>query len=244
MDFNWFDHLYALFIMVAIPLMTLRNHPEEEEEEDITDFLPPKKHLFYTNGLMLVIGALLVLTSWNISNRPWSSVGIAWPVFNQASIVVIILVSVYYLGDVIYGWQNKKATTEKMNELSFMLPVTWQEFRHFLFLAFSAGISEEVIFRGFLVSYLNKVLVGWPGQPWLAIIIPGLAFAASHIYQGWWAVLKISALAVCFGYIFLLTGSLLPVIVLHVLIDVISGLSGVLYMQNHGSKEGRDLSDS
>ncbi len=230
MEFNWFDHVYALFLLVGIPILSLRGN--QDEEEDVTEFLPPKKHLFYTNGLMLLIGAMLVLTSWNISNRPWHEAGIAWPEYNKTSLILLGLLCGYYLADLVYGWVNRRETAKKISELSFMVPVTWTEFRHFLFLAFAAGIGEEIIFRGFLIPYLTSVLPGWPGQPWIAIAIPAIAFALSHIYQGWWAVIKIAGLAVGFGILFLETGSLLPVILLHILIDIISGLSGVFYMQH------------
>jgi hypothetical protein len=74
-EFNWFDHIFAIFILIVIPALSFRS---ERMSPDLIESLPPKKHLFYSNGLMLFIGALLVITSWNISERPWSALGIEW----------------------------------------------------------------------------------------------------------------------------------------------------------------------
>jgi uncharacterized protein len=51
-----------------------------------------------------------------------------------------------------------------------------------------------------------------------------LVFAVSHLYQGIWAVIKILIVAILFGIIFWYSKSLLLVVVLHVLVDLVSGL--------------------
>ncbi|MBL0101804.1 MAG: CPBP family intramembrane metalloprotease [Saprospiraceae bacterium] len=53
-------------------------------------------------------------------------------------------------------------------------------------------------------------------------------FSISHIYQGWAAVLKIIILSITLGFIFLYSGSLLYVILIHILIDLISGWISVI----------------
>ena len=66
-----------------------------------------------------------------------------------------------------------------------------------------------------------------PYGTWVAIIIPALVFSLSHMYQGWLAVLKIFIISMLFGCIFSVSGSLIVVILIHVFIDIISGLVGV-----------------
>ncbi|MEO0874544.1 MAG: CPBP family intramembrane glutamic endopeptidase [Bacteroidota bacterium] len=58
----------------------------------------------------------------------------------------------------------------------------------------------------------------------LAILVPALIFGFVHFYQGWQAVIKIGAMAIMFGYIFVQTNSLWLLMVIHALIDLIGGL--------------------
>jgi hypothetical protein len=122
---------------------------------------------------------------------------------------------------------NKKYKAKKINELSGVIPLTWQEYRHYIFLAVAAGISEEIIFRGFLINYLQHYLSGYAYASILSIVLPALVFSLTHLYQGWWSVLKIFFVALMFGWIFVQSGSLLIVIIVHVLIDLISGIVGI-----------------
>lgn len=224
MQFNWLDHIFVLFIMVIIPAFSIRT----KRLKDMEDFeVPPKKHLFYSNGLMLIIGSLLVLTSWNISERSWQDLGFQWPIINSDLIIPVILIIIIYLSDTLYGLFHKEYRIKKIKELSFLVPLTWKEYSHYIFLAFAAGICEEIIFRGFLVNYLQHFLSDYQYAAIIAITLPAIAFSISHLYQGWWDVLKIFGIALLFGWIFLQTDSLLIIIIIHILIDLISGTVGI-----------------
>jgi uncharacterized protein len=225
LEFNWFDHILALFLVVILPLMSLRS---DKISPELIESLPPKKHLFYTNGLMLIIGALLVLTSWNVSERHWTELGISLPVMSGNVLILTSILVLIYLLDIIYGWVNQKNQKEQLQEMSYVIPTNWKEYRHYIFLAFAAGIAEEIIFRGFLITYISHFLTIIQYGDILALIIPAVVFSLSHLYQGWWAVLKIMVVAILLGFIFMLSGSLLIVVILHVGIDLISGMTGVI----------------
>jgi len=235
LEFNWFDHLFALFLVVIMPVMSLKS---DKISPELIESLPPKKHLFYTNGLMLVIGALLVLTSWNVSERPWEALGVRLPVLDHRVIILTALVVIIYLSDTIYSWFNQRNQKERLEEMTYILPASWKEYRHYIFLAFAAGISEEIIFRGFLITYLSHFLTIVQYGDLVSIVIPALAFSLSHLYQGWWAVIKIMVIAILLGGIFLYSGSLLLVITIHVLIDLLSGLMGVVTHNNTQNQIG------
>ena len=59
-------------------------------------------------------------------------------------------------------------------------------------------------------------LPSWP--TWCSV--PAVLFALGHVYQGAQGVLATGVLAVGFGALYLLTGSLLPSMLLHVLMDL------------------------
>lgn len=228
LEFNWFDHAVALFVLVFVPLMSLKSRPNSLEADDIQVALPPKIHLFYSNAFLLIIGCLLVLTSWNLSDKPWDVLGFQFPYINDHVIYLSVILLVLYMGETLYGIFKRDYLENKVEELSYIIPVNIYEYRHYIFLAVAAGICEEIVFRGFLIRYLEVLLAPIPYSAVLAILLPGIAFSISHIYQGWWSVVKIFVIAVLFGCIFHLSGSLLWIVIIHILVDLISGSMGLL----------------
>lgn len=224
MNFTWFDHVTATVLTLLIPWMSFRS---AKISDDSFDMLPAKKHLFYTNGLMLIIGALIILTAWNLSDRPWTIFTQWRPYIDSTSIILIAAIGLIYGFELLKGYWNKEYKYHKVKELQRFIPLTWSEYKHYIFLAFAAGIAEETIYRGFLITYFQNILSSVEYANIIAIIIPALAFAISHSYQGWSSVSKIFAIAVLLGGIYVQTGSLALAILIHILIDLISGLVGI-----------------
>ena len=68
---------------------------------------------------------------------------------------------------------------QKLEPLRAILPHTPGEFRRFVPLCFTAGICEELLFRGYLVW----VLQSWIGL-WAAAGVSMVVFGLAHTYQG------------------------------------------------------------
>ncbi len=66
-------------------------------------------------------------------------------------------------------------------------------------------------------------------------------FAFGHLYQGEKAVMKILLMAILFGWIFLLTNSLLLLILIHFLVDVLGGYLAYSLLKNEIREEIPDL---
>lgn len=64
-------------------------------------------------------------------------------------------------------------------------------------LSASAGICEELIFRG----YLLQQFTAWTQRPVLAILLSSAVFGAVHLYEGIGAILPLMALAVVYGFV-------------------------------------------
>ena len=104
------------------------------------------------------------------------------------------------------------------------MPSSATQFLNFIFLAVAAGFCEEVIYRGFMITYVLNVFAGHPLATTLAIVIPAVAFGLGHYYQGGKAVVKIILMAILFGFFYLRTQTLWPLMLLHTAIDIIGGL--------------------
>ncbi|HUK29636.1 MAG TPA: CPBP family intramembrane glutamic endopeptidase [Candidatus Acidoferrum sp.] len=96
----------------------------------------------------------------------------------------------------------------------------------------SAGIVEEIVYRGVLFGILDYWLKNW----WAAAILCAIAFALGHSIQGWKGVAIIFVMSVIFQGLVYLTGTLYVAMAVHATYDFIAGVM-YLYFWNHGAKE-------
>ena len=108
-----------------------------------------------------------------------------------------------------------------------MLPHTLPEFLLWFCVSLTAGICEELIFRG----YLLQQLTAWTRRPILAVAITALLFGSLHVYEGAGAILPLAALGFVYGMVvYFLKGDLRAVIVAHTLQDFLVAVLAVLAM--------------
>ena len=112
----------------------------------------------------------------------------------------------------------RKYSSAALKSFSYFFPATWTERRWWVFVAITAGICEEIIFRGFLLRYLH--VLPWTLNLTLALLISSVIFGFHHLYQGAGGVAGTAIVGVLFGLLFLLTGSLLLPIIFHGVIDL------------------------
>lgn len=87
-----------------------------------------------------------------------------------------------------------------------------------LFVSVSAGVAEEIIYRGFLLTRLASLT----GSERVAVVVGGLAFAAMHAAsRNRTRLVQLAALGVAFGVAFFSTDSLLAVVVVHASYDAL-----------------------
>jgi membrane protease YdiL (CAAX protease family) len=87
----------------------------------------------------------------------------------------------------------------------------------------SAAIGEELQFRGFLWSRLERLYGEGPGATRGALVTQAALFGLGHLYQGPAGVLVTGVLGLVLGTVYLAgRRSLLPCMLLHALIDTIS----------------------
>ncbi|HLJ88321.1 MAG TPA: CPBP family intramembrane glutamic endopeptidase [Candidatus Angelobacter sp.] len=102
-------------------------------------------------------------------------------------------------------------------DFSWLIPVTPRERWLFAALSISAGICEEIVFRGWLLSTLH----GWFGLQGLALVaVASAAFGLAHSYQGAIGVVATGTIGWVFCFLYVATGSLLVPILIHILVDI------------------------
>ncbi|MGH7481589.1 MAG: CPBP family intramembrane glutamic endopeptidase, partial [Longimicrobiales bacterium] len=101
-----------------------------------------------------------------------------------------------------------------------ILPRSAREKWAFAALSISAGIGEELAFRGFLVPALELAT----GSTVLALVLSSGAFGMLHGYQAAAGIARAALLGLVLALSFVLSGSLLPAIIAHALLDIIAGI--------------------
>jgi membrane protease YdiL (CAAX protease family) len=110
------------------------------------------------------------------------------------------------------------AMQKSLESSSVLLPTTPTERKWYAATAVTAGICEELLYRGFLMYYL---LTFFPGLGWLfAAVISGIIYGLSRAYQGGRGILQTALTGFSFAVVFILSGSLLPAIVFHILAEL------------------------
>jgi len=100
------------------------------------------------------------------------------------------------------------------------VPVGSTEVAAFALVALTAGICEEILYRGWLVTFLGAFF----GSIWIGVVVAAVLFGLGHAYQGWKGIMATGILGVLFGAIFVGVKSLVPGQALHAAIDIVNGV--------------------
>ena len=245
---GWPDHLLFLILVVAYPVRAavfgIRRLQRASEEE-----LPRVKLSAYRDAIVLQwLFATALAVLWLVTRRPWGSLGLVprltgglGGVLVGLAIIVAVLVRQGYLqpaDDV-----SLEHVRQRTRHLERVLPTTLRERSWFFALAGTAGVCEEVLYRGFLIWYL----LAWagfcvPNQALLALLVAAigssLVFGAGHVYQGARGALLTALVGGFLAAVYGITRSLYAGMLIHALMDIHAGyLSQLAYRRTSGDPE-------
>ncbi|WP_116124913.1 CPBP family intramembrane glutamic endopeptidase [Lewinella sp. IMCC34183] len=221
-------HILFLLLGVVLPVLLFVNARRRPAPRRMQWPAALKIRLYYGNGLLLLGLAALVLIVWYVTGRPFAELGLGWgsPPYDGVAVGILCAFLLLYGVDLYAEAGNaerQRETRNRFRELGF-LPVTGSQYLSFLFLCVCAGVGEEIVYRGFLITYLQDLLGTAPWAAAVTLLVPAISFGLAHLYQGGQAVVKIVAMALLFGFFFYRTGSLWPLMLLHTGIDAVGGL--------------------
>ncbi|HLF47326.1 MAG TPA: CPBP family intramembrane glutamic endopeptidase [Chitinophagaceae bacterium] len=228
----WADHIIAFLYGIAIPLYAAYKRPKELSGKHFESH--QKKQIYINNSLSLLVMAIVVFLAWVIFRRPLAALG-----FKQVSNIsdwwwLIAIFMTLYITDTVTAIVSKENFEKNFSAIDSktpFMPTKRQELPLYFLMCFSAAVFEEIIFRGFLVTYCIYLFSGFKDPYLWAVIIPAIVFSIAHYYQGIKAVFKIFILSLLFGYIFIRSESLWLVIILHFVVDAAAGVLTFKYMR-------------
>lgn len=174
---------------------------------------------------LLVAGASQALRVDGLSWRDAGLLGVPW----RPYVVALTLVTLGFVLAILArpgGMFSLSGGAAPRGALAAFLPTTGAERLTWLLLSLSAAVTEEYLYRGFLISRLGAWMQGRVG---LAFLLSCVAFGLAH--NGWAqsarGLIMRTVLGAILGALFLWKRSILPSVVLHYLSNAVAALTAV-----------------
>jgi uncharacterized protein len=222
---TWPVILLALAVAVAYPLIGLMRY---RRIEHLPEPLPSPTRLRIYWSLIASQWTLVALTALALASAGKSfavlgqSLG-AWPHVTLASgaglLALFTLLSVFTTRQL--RTAHASDLPSRMRRAGKILPRNRAERGWFVAVAVTAGVCEEILYRGFLPWWI----AGLTGSVGLGFGLSAIVFGLGHAYQGRGGVIVTGLLGAGFGAIAWGLASLVPGQVLHVAIDLVNGIA-------------------
>ena len=229
------DHILIFLYGIVIPFFSGVKSRENFQEIHFTENI--RKRFYLANSLFLGIAAGVIVFTWWIYDRPFASMGFKLPSTGTRqtwAISLSVFLGILYVADIIWSVKKSIRNPELQAEQDAstpFLPHHIREIPAYIVMCLSAGVFEEIMYRGYMVTYFLPEYNNSSGWPILAAVAPAFLFSLAHYYQGWHAMLKIFLLSVLLGLIFIISESLYIVMTIHFAIDLIGGLIAMRYLR-------------
>ena len=241
-----FDHLLAVILVVVIPLRSrvvgfrrvARAAPEEQ---------PRVRRQLYLQAMRIQSGLALALAVLWLAARPGPRTAAALGLgvrsistflAGAGAALVIALILFVQARRVSNNERSLERVRPKLERILLVLPHTVEERRLFLWLSLTAGVCEELLYRGFLFFYLGHWM-----PPLAGLAVSSVIFGLGHVYQGVRGVLLTGLVGAFFGAAYMLCGSIAPAMVLHAAGDMYSGWIGHAALRREAEAPGGPLTD-
>ena len=218
-----FDHLFAIVLAVLFPIRAALFGYRRLSEADAQD-VPRVRMWLYRQGIAIQWSLTAVaIVLWTTQRREWSLLGVV-PKFTWALLGVAVgcaIIVPYVLVQRRKALDDEEALArlrQQMRNIERMMPRSDDEARWFGRLALTAGICEELLYRGYLLWYLTSLMAVVP-----AVALASAVFGLGHVYQGPRGIALTAAVGVFMSAAYLLTGSLYACMAIHAMMDLHAG---------------------
>ena len=223
--------LFALF-MVYLLIMSIWGYFDTKKIKDKA-LTENEKVKNYKEGIIigwipvLIFIPLCLLLNISFHDIGFGKMGFTYNTWFTLLTIVICSVSfAYFIYQIIsyltsekYREKAKAEILKPENKLMYnvVLPRTKKEKKLFFGISLTAGICEEIIFRGLLLYILQGL---FPNLSIVFIILIALTlFGIGHLYQGIKGVIQTAIVGAIFCCLFLVTNSLIFGMILHFVMD-------------------------
>jgi membrane protease YdiL (CAAX protease family) len=218
---HYVDHIFIFLLVAVYPPLSAWSYRREVQR--IEAGKPANRLSIYASTAIIEWLALAVLLfAWFWLERPLGELGFTTPA-GAGFYIGIVLVLLVSAGLVLQWGKVERLTCAERQEqrallgkLVHFLPHTRREARALYGLSLTAGVVEEIVYRGFLIWYLVFYV-----PMWSAVLISSISFGLAHSYQGASGAFRCGLLGLAFAGLYLLTGSIWAPIIGHFLLDAL-----------------------
>lgn len=220
---------FALFLLYFVVCETWFGLTKYKKiMQAINDGHMPKTRLYTRLMMGLWIPAGIVVLLSTTSKFTFKGFGLSWFKLNDQKwflYIASVLAGVYFLY-LVYSLIalrinaiKKVSISQKIpNEVKVLLPISTKEKLVWICVAITAGITEELLFRGFFFNLMEQLFPGL--NVFIILVISMLIFGVGHLYQGVSEAVKPMILGLVFGMFYIAFGTIIPCIILHAMQDL------------------------
>lgn len=220
---TFWDHVVAVVIALAYPIrgaLALRGRLRDVAGAELSQ---ARLRIYRMAMAALWASAIAIVALWVAHERGWAMMGLALTI-NGGTVGILfglLVVAAVTLRQARNGVDERQAAAMKrrIGGGERLMPHSSRELTEFTLLSISAGLCEEVIYRGFFIWYLQAL--GLPLLP--AAAVSCVIFGLAHLYQGTRGVILTTVVGGFLAGVYLLSGSLFPGMLIHALMDVYTG---------------------
>ncbi len=184
----------------------------------VTGSLLPPREIDPARARIASLYLPMIATEWALAfYGVWFVPGVRRIRFVRGDVVVaVVLVAIVVAIESIFS-----SATRSMRSASIMalLPRTLGEHVVWIGVALSAGICEEIVYRG----YLQSQLAAMSRSIFAGIALQAVLFGIAHASQGWSSMFRFAFYGALFGIVAHTRRSLAPTILAHTMIDLAGG---------------------
>ena len=221
-----FDHGFVFLIAIVYPIAGLVGF-RRLLRRAAAGATVNRIHLYRNTLIGHWILALACIAIWSGADRPWSGIGLGLdidPWFGGAALLTLLgiaglVVQLRYVRSA--SQENVDALQKRFGNIEILIPRNGNELVRFYGLSVTAGIVEELLWRGYLIWYLGGFM-----SLWAAILVSTVGFGLAHAYQGPRHIPQVILLSAAFASLYLLSGSVWLPMILHAAVDILQGRLG------------------
>lgn len=174
--------------------------------------------LFTEWGLVLALGGYWIVAGRGLAPLRLIPTADGWQWLAIGLGVAATAYTIWQMFWIIGSSDKLDEARAEAGDLAKLAPHTAGEVRWFNSVAITAGVCEEVLYRGLLLAALTPLVGLWP-----AVILSSVIFGLGHAYQGLSGIIKTSLLGLVMALLTVFSGSLFVAIIFHAVIDLTSG---------------------
>ncbi len=217
-----FDHFLVFLCSVAFPAYGALTYPRWVREVDERGE-PARVAGYRETILSTLVMALGVLGIWLWTGREWSALGFTFELhrgfWGSLILAAAVLGFTRLQGLAIeQGKVSADYVAQRMESVRTLMAQTPRERRWYRLTAINAGVTEEILYRAFLLWYFQTY---W--GLWIAAAATVVAFTLAHSYQGLSNVPELLAASALFVALYIWSGSIWIPMALHIAVDLLQG---------------------